>query len=274
MAAVQIYKRSFMEQSNFSMGGGIPVVVKNLLIINVLVYVFCITFQGDNILSNFVWTYFEGFDPQSFMALHYWDSPAFNLAQLFTYMFLHSLDDVSHLFFNMFSLFMFGSAVEHALGPKRFLIFYIVSGVGAAIVQEIFWTIDLQSFLAQFEDLNKLAGGVMLPGREGPCSVTEALAWRDSQLSLMTTVGASGSVFGLLLAYGMFYSNSMVYLFFILPVKAKYFVIGYALIELMYGVRTVTGSMDSNIAHFAHLGGMLFGFLLLLYWKRSNNGYR
>lgn len=264
-----------MRQSNFMMGGGVPVVVKNLLIINVVVYIFCITFQENNILTDFVWRYLPKFDPQNMLALHYWDSSAFNLAQMVTYMFLHSLQDMSHLFFNMFSLFMFGSAVEYALGPKRFLTFYMISGIGAAIVQEVFWTIDLQRFLARFSDLSNLANNTLISVNGESMTVTELLAYRDGVLSSLTTVGASGAVFGLLLAYGMLFSESTIYVFFVLPVKAKYFVVFYALVELFCGVRVATSEASDGIAHFAHLGGMLFGLLLMLYWRKKDreSGY-
>ena len=168
--------------------------------------------------------------------LHFVMAPDFHIYQFFTYMFMHA--NLSHLFFNMFALWMFGRTLEYELGTKRFLTYYFVCGIGAALVQ-----------LAMAEiDIARLAEG-------------SQLYW---QYLCAPTLGASGSVFGLLLAFGMLHPNATIMLLFPpIPMKAKWFVIIYGLIELLFGI---SGRMD-NVAHFAHLGGMFWGWLLLLWWR-------
>ena len=160
-------------------------------------------------------------------------------------MFMHG--NFGHLFFNMFALWMFGNTLENIWGSERFLLFYIVCGIGAGLCQELVQYIQYATSLAQYETVN-------LGGR---------IVSMDTYLNMMTTVGASGAIYGLLLAFGMMFPNSMIYLYFFIPIKAKWFVIGYAVIELFTGL---TGA--DNVAHFAHLGGMLFGLILILYWKK------
>ncbi len=164
-----------------------------------------------------------------FPMLNYWlglhpvQSHGFMPYQVITYMFLHG--DLSHLFFNMFALWMFGRTLEYELGSKRFLIYYMVCGVGAGLLQ--------------------LAIGLLYP--------------------YSLTVGASGAVFGLLLAFGVMHPNSVIMLLIPpIPIKAKWFVVLYGALELYLGWRNSPGD---NVAHFAHLGGMLWGFMLLSYWK-------
>ncbi len=172
-------------------------------------------------------------------------SPFFHVWQPLSYMFMHG--DFSHLFFNMFALWMFGRGLEQEMGTKRFLLYYFVCGVGAALVQMAMAEIDLARF-AEFSPAYY-------------------------RYLYTPTVGASGAVFGLLLAFGMLHPNAVIMLIFPpIPMKAKWFVMIYGLVELLYGV---SGSMD-NIAHFAHLGGMFWGWLLLLWWRyrdRKRNYY-
>jgi len=196
--------------------GSFPPVTRNLLIINVIIFIGCWLIQG----------------LEYKLALFNIGSGYFNPYQLITYMFTHA--DFNHLFFNMFALFMFGASVETFWGQKRFLTYYLTTGIGAGIVQLI----------------SLYCAGITLP---------------------VPTIGASGSVFGLLLAFGMLFPNTPLYLMFIpIPIKAKYMVIGYGLIEFWFGVANRSGD---NVAHFAHLGGMLFGILLILYWRKRNYGY-
>ena len=185
----------------------LPKVVKHLLIINLIVFLAELVLERQ---SNFYIT--------NMLALNSIPSGNFHVWQLVTYMFMHAGWD--HLFFNMFALWMFGYVLENYWGWKRFLVYYMVCGIGAALVN------------------------LLVPG------------WT-------ITVGASGAVYGILLAFGMMFPNERIYLYFLMPIKAKWFVLGYALIELFEGFFT-TG----NVAHFAHLGGMLFGFLLILYWRK------
>ncbi len=174
------------------------------------------------------------------LALFNFESPFFKLWQPVTYMFLHG--DFSHLFFNMFALWMFGRQIEYDLGQKRFAIYYFATGIGAALIQ-------------------MLVGYLML---------TNAANAAEAHALLMTpTVGASGAVFGILLAFGMLHPNERIMLLIPpIPLKAKWFVIIYGAIELFAGVRG-----GDNIAHFAHLGGMIFGLILLLAWKKKRYNF-
>ena len=209
----------------------LPTVVKNLLIINILMYVASITLVKFNI------------DLTDSLGLHYFKASDFRLYQLVTYMFMHG--SFSHLFFNMFALWMFGNTLENLWGSKRFLLFYMVCGIGAGLCQELVQYIQYGSISDAFVKYNN------------------QIVPTNSFFNLLNTVGASGAVYGLLLAFGMMFPNSMIYFYFLIPIKAKWFVIGYAVIELITGL---TGF--DNVAHFAHLGGMLFGLGLILYWRK------
>jgi membrane associated rhomboid family serine protease len=215
----------------------LPTIVKNLLIINVLMYLATITLTRFNI------------DLSNILGLHFFMASGFRIYQLVTYMFMHG--NFGHLFFNMFALWMFGNTLENIWGSKRFLLFYMVCGIGAGLCQELVQYIHYATSLSDYANVNM--GGRIIP--------------MDSYLNMMTTVGASGAIYGLLLAFGMMFPNSMIYFYFLIPIKAKWFVIGYAVLELISGL----GGAD-NVAHFAHLGGMLFGLLLILYWRK--NGLR
>lgn len=260
-----------MNERNFFNDPSVAV-TRNLLIINFLIALAATV--SHKVQPSFDW--------YSYLSLHFWKSSAFHPAQLFTYMFLHSLD-WSHVLFNMFSLFMFGRLLEQVLGAKKFLIYYAFCGVGAAIVQEVTWTIDFWPMLQQLDVITneiaqRAADGTLqtssyVVDRIEMHSMDQWNTYADSILSRPTTVGASGAVFGILLAFGMLFPNMPMFIMFIpIPVKAKYMVIGYAALELFLGVSgTATG-----IAHFAHLGGMLFGVILILYWKKKgviNNGF-
>ena len=232
--------------------GSIPVVTKNLLIINFLMWLATLVLRQ------------QGFvDLERYLGLHYWRASDFNAAQLVTYMFMHSTDGVTHIFFNMFSLWMFGRILEHVLTAKRYLFYYLACGLGAALVQEITWEFTWEhTFVPAFANLNGLtfeqARQIMATGQ-----IDEYINQFFNQL---VTVGASGAVFGILLAYGMIFPNMELFIIpFPFPIKAKWVVLGYGAIELFFGVASI---MD-NVAHFAHLGGMLFGFLIILYWKRT-----
>lgn len=219
----------------------------NLLIINVLMLIATTFFQT------------QGIDLDRILGLHYWKGSDFNLVQVITYMFLHA--GFTHLFFNMFSLVMFGRVLESVLGSKRFLFYYISCGIGAALVQELVWTLTWEDTLRNILALQDVMGGA-----EAVRYATEHCMLNDF-FNLFITIGASGAVFGILLAFGMIFPNMPLYLMFIpIPIKAKWMVLGYGLIELLFGIN---GGMDSSVAHFAHLGGMIFGFLILLYWKRK-----
>lgn len=223
-----------------------PPVTKNLLIINVLF------FLGRYVASLY------GIDLDDVLGLHFVLASHFRLYQVFTYMFMHA--SWAHIFFNMFAVWMFGVAIENAMGSRRYLLYYLTCGLGAAMTQEVVQFVQYAyNGLDAYEQI-RTAGAVMAMG---------------DYLNLWTTVGASGAVYGILLAFGMTFPDNRIFIFPLpVPIKAKYFVAGYAVIELLSGF----GSSNDGVAHFAHLGGMLFGLLLLLYWRngggRSNNNSR
>jgi len=220
--------------NNYSL---LPPVVKNLLIINGLMYLATAVFRT------------RGIDLTDILGLHYFTAQDFHIWQPVTYMFMHG--NFGHIFFNMFALWMFGAALENTWGEKRFLIYYLVCGIGAGIIQQLAWTFELSHI-----EMVNLGGGELIT--------------KGNFINRFVTVGASGSVFGLLLAFGMMYPNSVIYIYFLIPLKAKWFVIIYGALELFLGV---TGTND-GIAHFAHLGGMLFGFFLILHWNKENRFFR
>ena len=213
----------------------LPLVVKNLLIINGIFFL-------ATIAMDMVWH----IDLAQYLGLHYIGASDFQPYQFVTYMFMHG--SFGHLFFNMFALWMFGNAIENACGPKRFLFFYMVCGIGAGLTQELVQYIQLNDIVQNYEY-------VRLNNRSIPV---------DEYLNMLTTVGASGAVYGILLAFGMMWPNSRIYLYFLIPIKTKWFVLIYGLLELFSGFSSI-----DNVAHFAHVGGMVFGLLLILYWKNG-----
>ncbi|MDR2839834.1 MAG: rhomboid family intramembrane serine protease [Paludibacter sp.] len=227
----------------------IPPAVRNLLAINTILWLATDFSQpllhklGINISLTDV------------LGMHYWQAQKFQIWQMLTYMFMHG--GFFHLFFNMLALYMFGSPLEYRLGTKRFLLYYTVAGIGAGIIQQVFWSIDFHSFIVHYNNVLQ----------EFPNDVVEILAHFNSQLNLPITVGASGSVFGLLLAFGWLFPQTELFFMFIpVPIKARWAVAIYAGLELFFGVANF--SFD-NVAHYAHLGGMLFGLLLILWWKKQ-----
>ena len=213
----------------------IPTVTKNLLIINVRMFLGTIVAQS------------YGIDLAQYLGLHFFLAEDFNAAQLITYMFMHA--GFAHIFFSMFAVWMFGRILEQVWGPKRFLFYYLVCGIGAGIIQEVVQYIHYETVLSAYDSVN--TGMAIIPMEE--------------YLNMMTTVGASGAVYAILLAFGMLFPNSQMFVFPIpMPIKAKHFVIGYAVLEVLLGL----GSND-GVAHFAHLGGMLFGLILIVYWKKK-----
>ena len=218
--------------------GVLPTVVKNLLIINVLLFLATFTLNRFHI------------DLTNILGLHFFKASDFRLYQLVTYMFMHG--NFEHLFFNMFALWMFGNTLENIWGSKRFLLFYMVCGLGAGLCQEVVQYIEYTTSLVNYSTVNM--GGHIVP--------------MSAYLNLMNTVGASGAIYGLLLAFGMMFPNEYVYLYFLVPIRTKWFIIGMVVIELVSGFYG-----GGNIAHFAHLGGMLFGLIMLLNWKKKGTLY-
>ena len=217
----------------------LPTIIKNLLIVNVLVFLAQMAFDP------------TGFGRVSqLFALHDVRSVYFKPHQLITHLFMHG--GFGHLFFNMFALWMFGSTLENVWGPKRFLIFYLLCGLGAAALHLVTLYVEYQPLVRYVESL--------------PIEEQSSLLYAVDYKLNVPTLGASGAVFGCLAAFGYLFPNSIVYAYFI-PMKAKWFVILYAGLELWLGLQNSAGD---NVAHWAHLGGALVGFLLVFYWNRTN----
>ncbi len=216
----------------------IPVVTKNLIAINVLMFLALLAFER------------SGIDLNNLLGLHLFLAPDFRPYQLVTYMFMHG--GFTHILFNMYALWVFGSVLERVWGSSRFLLFYIVAGVGAGVVQEAVQYAYYAMNLAQYAQVN-IGGGVIVPMAE--------------YLNLWTTVGASGAVYGILLAFAMTFPNESLFIIpFPFPIKAKYFVLIFGAIELFTGL---SNNVGDNVAHFAHLGGMIFGLIMILYWRKK-----
>jgi membrane associated rhomboid family serine protease len=212
----------------------LPTVTRYLLIANLMVFLLASLFAR------------TGLDLNNICGLHYVSAQSFHWWQPFTYMFLHA--DLSHIFFNMFAVWMFAPMIEQEWGARRFAIYYLVCGLGAAVIQELVWALMLQNMSATYG--------------------AAALAHYSAMLN---TIGASGAVFGILFAFGWLFPDVPMFILFIpIPIRARVFVIIYALIELFAGMGSVVGLTADHVAHFAHLGGMLFGWLLILYWKKTN----
>lgn len=270
-----------------------PPVIKNLLIINGLFY-----------LATMALGSAYNIDLIKILGLHYVGASDFQPYQFISYMFMHSSTNFSHILFNMFALWMFGNTLENVWGSKKFLIYYLFTGIGAAIIYT-FWigfevaptinAIDqylnnpsLESFafftnsehlqIINYEVQNNYNSLVHSLNNLGNADQSLAIqktvdfmtTYREDYLNGHTVVGASGAVYGILLAFGMMFPNSIIYLYFAIPIKAKWFVIGFGLIELVSGISNRPGD---NVAHFAHLGGMIFGLILILFWKKKGKLY-
>jgi membrane associated rhomboid family serine protease len=259
-------------------------VVKNLLIINGLFYLATISFN----------TAF-GIDLANILGLHYFQSDLFRPYQFVSYMFLHA--NFWHVFWNMFALWMFGYLLENVWGPKRFLIYYMVTGIGAAFIQSFVNWLDISSIqnAATAYSMNPSLDGFVTfvrhyypqyyeaegtvrtfiqewsRAKNAPGFTAQSIEYTDQLIRLhmdIPTIGASGAVYGILLAFGMMFPNMLVYIYFLFPIKAKWIVILYGAIELISGI---SNNPSDNVAHFAHLGGMVFGFFLILYWKKKSS---
>ena len=264
----------------------LPTVIKNLLIINGLV------FLAQNTLGGLIGN--PRFIDDTF-ALHYWGSDLFKPHQLITHLFMHAT--IGHLFMNMFTLWMFGATLENIWGPKRFLIFYMVCGLGAALChmgvltyENVRLAHDAREFLNNptltnfriLDDRYDLDSGafsaegirnLFYSAPESPDAVNTARAFINQFAQIYpdtATLGASGAVFGLLFAFGYLFPNNLIYLYFLFPLKAKYFVGFLIVLELISGIQNSAGD---NVAHFAHLGGVLFGYILLKMWNRKNRSH-
>jgi len=273
---------------NFNRSNGImastPPVVKNIILINLVIYLAC------NVFPNVF-----GFDLGSNLAFYNIGTKQFRPYQIVTYMFTH--EDFMHAFFNLFAVWMFGRVMEITWGSKKFFIYYMATGIGAILFNSLVsWGTVLYIRHAAESLLGNLDPNSMMvfikhyfpridqeairpffdqwsqdPGNASNLAYAKEIIAKLTDGPLPSpTIGASGAVFGVLMAYGMTYPNTVMMLLFPpIPMKAKYFVLGYGLIELWYGL---SNSPTDNIAHFAHLGGMIFGFILIKMWKRQSTG--
>ncbi len=266
----------------------LPPVVKNLLILNGLFFLATLLLARQEIYLTDI------------LGLHYFEADKFKPYQFISYMFLHDPSSIWHIAMNMFALWMFGSVMENYWGSKRFLVFYLFCGIGAALSHYVIYYFEISPVLSRIDnylsdpdprqltaffgtidgirmDVVKEAAARMIQvANDGHVAEARSMAlelvnqFRTNFLNEPTVIGASGAVFGILLAYGISFPNTLLYVFFTLPVKAKYFVFFYGMTELISGVIDKPGD---NVAHFAHLGGMLFGFLLIMYWRGNRNRY-
>jgi membrane associated rhomboid family serine protease len=268
----------------------LPPIVKNLLIINGLFFLATIAFGNA-----------FGLDLYKILGLHIPGARDFAPYQFISYMFMHG--GFTHLFFNMFALWMFGNILENVWGPRRFLIYYLITGLGAALIHYaiLYWQMlptlnavnevlrnpdhenvraflhsdyfrvtsqeiagNYRRFIAEYNTLINTA-----PNQAIVSAINFLNQYKIDFLNSPVVVGASGAVFGILLAFGMLFPNSLIYLFFAIPIKAKYFVMIYGALELYFGI----SRPGSNVAHFAHLGGMIFGYFLIRYWRSKGRMY-
>lgn len=230
-------------------------VVKNLLIINVLFFVATWIFEQ------------QGIDLAGILGAHYFNSPKFAIWQPITYMFMHA--NITHIFFNMFGLFLLGPILENHFGSKRFLNFYLITGLGALLLQWAVQAVELYQLTGSIVDNGKIQLELLAAGKYNPAIFTEAQAINISSIFFVPMVGASGAVFGVMTAFAVLYPNIELMLMFLpIPIKAKYFVPLYIALELVLGVSRIQGD---SVAHFAHLGGALIGYLLVKLWRRKND---
>ena len=277
---------------------GMTPVIKNLLIINGLMFLASITFIDS-----------LGIDLWDILGLHYPDSQKFEIYQVVSYMFMHG--GVTHLLFNMFALWLFGSMIERTWGSRRFLVYYVLTGLGAAFLHYLIfyfevapelnameaivinpdagailsfasnheWQLDIQRFPEiteaarqfQFQSLNVLE---VDPGNQSALEKARIFMsdYIDHYKNLPVVVGASGSLFGILIAFGMMFGNMRIFLLFPpIPIKAKWLVIAYGASEVIAVFQDTPGD---NVAHFAHIGGMLFGFLIIKFWQKTGKTWK
>ena len=268
---------------NYRPASNTPPVVTNLIIINVLM-----------LMATWVLQRTAEIDLIDILGMHYPASEKFHVYQIITHMFMHG--GITHLFFNMFALWMFGRILENVWGGKRFLVYYFATGLGAVALHMLvahFEINAMQKAAVAFSNtptpdllehfVNKYLGGSwsyaqsVIQAFYDNSSSPELIAQSENIIQQIVvrvinipTVGASGAVYGVLLAFGMLFPNTQLMLIFPpIPIKAKYMVIAYGLIELCLGITNSGGS----IAHFAHLGGMIFGFFLIKYWQKTSKTF-
>lgn len=233
----------------------LPAATRNLLIVNVLVWLAYLVMLR------------QGIDLSRHLALYYPASPNFHIWQIVSYMFMHG--SWAHIIFNMLGLYMLGTVLNQVWGDKRFLTFYFVTGIGAALIQFAVAFVRIQIVQADMPpDM------IQLVYAEGASVLSRGMNYTNESMASLNllinrpTVGASGAIFGILIAFAMLFPHAPLYLMFIpVPIKAKYLVMVLVVASLFFGFANFP---TDRIAHFAHLGGMLFGFLLILYWRKTN----
>ncbi|MFZ5551994.1 MAG: rhomboid family intramembrane serine protease [Bacteroidota bacterium] len=235
----------------------IPPVVKNLLIINILMFVATIAIQDT--------------DLRNILGLYNFKSPLFEPYQLVTYMFMHG--DFTHLLFNMFSLVMFGSILEQVWGPKRFLMFYFITGIGAVFLYQAVAYFEYAQAVQQIGQsaIENINAQIVDPSFNGSVKILGDAELAYARSIAIPLVGASGALFGIMIAFGVLFPNTeLMLIFFPVPIKAKYFIPGMILLELYLGVMQFAGD---NVAHFAHLGGALIGYILMKLWQKDRKNF-
>jgi membrane associated rhomboid family serine protease len=232
--------------------GSLPMVVKNLIIINVIVFIGSLLILAKN----------EHF--YNLLIVHYFQSELFRPHQLVSAMFMHG--SFGHLLGNMLGLWVFGSMLENVWGPKKFLIFYMVCGLGANVCDQVYLFLkyypEISSLQSQLETVKGLA--------ESEVIMSKLIEVKQEALSY-ASLGASGAVYGLIMGAALLFPNTELYLYFMIPIKLKYLAIIYGAIELFAAMKT--GGSGDNIAHLVHLGGMLFGFILIMLWRRDRSQF-
>ncbi|MEI6020244.1 MAG: rhomboid family intramembrane serine protease [Bacteroidota bacterium] len=272
--------------------GFLPLVTKNILIINVILF-----------LATELLKYSKGIDLNDYLGLHYYSAGNFKPHQFVTYIFMHG--SFQHILFNMFGVYIFGQVLEQVWGPKKYLIFYLITGFGAAIAQYIVISFSIAPIIDSIQAVqNNLNPGTleallnkaefqntisfnffptyndfvqkynMALVEKSPRAMALAsqflIDYKNQYLNSQVIIGASGSLFGLLGAFGMLFPNRYLYLYFFFPIKAKWLVTAYGAIELFSGLQN---SPEDNVAHFAHLGGLFVGIILVLFWRKDRQQF-
>ncbi|MDP2386131.1 MAG: rhomboid family intramembrane serine protease [Bacteroidota bacterium] len=270
----------------------LPPVVKNILIISGILF-----------LAQVILEYKMNFRLENYLGLHYYSADYFKPYQFITYIFMHG--NFMHIFFNMFAVWTFGSVLENVWGSKRFLIFYLITGMGAALTQYVVYYFEITPLMNSISEVHNgmtigsfetFVNSIQFRGSLSyetssafnsfadkynsllPADPSGALLlahnyldqFKADYLNANVIVGASGSLFGLLLAFGMMFPNTYLNIYFFIPIKAKYFVILYGIIEIY---SAISNNPQDNVAHFAHLGGMLFGFIMIMLWKKDRTHF-
>ena len=231
--------------------GYLPVVTKNIIIINIIAFAAKLLLQ------------MRGISLDDYLSLHHHLAPSFKPHQFITYLFMHG--SFMHILFNMFGVYIFGQVLEQVWGPKRYLIFYILTGLGAAVVQYMLLHFEITAEIAR---LNSYFDQDLTVAEQA--QVMNYKYEFIQSLDRGAIMGASGSLFGLLGGFGMLFPNRYLYLYFFFPIKAKWLVIGYGALEIISGLRNNPGD---NVAHFAHIGGLVVGVILVLAWRKNREHF-